>query len=135
MPAAVAPLVLVVEDVEINRLIVGEMIRVLGLRASVAGSGEEALRMCADATPDVVLMDIQMPGMDGLETCRRLRQLQASDRLPHFPIVALTANAMESDRQASRDAGIDEHVTKPIDLADLRGVLSRWLPAAGLQGA
>ena len=131
-PAATAPTVLVVEDMPMNQLIVTEMIRLLGLRAGLASSGEEALRACQRAAPDLVLMDIQMPGMDGLETTRRLRALQASDRLPPFPIVALTANAMESDRQASRDAGIDEHVAKPIDLARLRSVLARWLPGAGL---
>ncbi len=129
---ALLPWVLVVEDVEMNRFIVGEMIRVLGLRAVMAASGEEALRLCGDAAPDLVLMDIQMPGMDGLETTRRLRELQASERLASFPIVALTANAMDADRTASQAAGIDEHVTKPIDLERLRRVLSRWLPAAGL---
>jgi PAS domain S-box-containing protein len=132
--ALTAPMVLVVEDAEMNRLIVGEMIRVLGLRVTMASSGEEALRLCAASAPDLVLMDIQMPGMDGLETTRRLRALQGSDRLPHFPIVALTAHAMEADRRASMQAGIDEHVSKPIDIDRLRAVLARWIPSAGLSG-
>jgi len=126
------PCVLVVEDVAMNQMIIGEMIRVLGLRTRMASGGEEALERCQCEAPDLVLMDIQMPGMDGHEASRRLRELQASSCLPRFPIVALTANAMEADRQASLDAGIDEHVTKPIDLDGLRKVLARWLPAAGL---
>jgi CheY-like chemotaxis protein len=132
--ALAAPLVLIVEDAEMNRLIVGEMIRVLGLRTAMASSGEQALRMCAAAAPDLVLMDIQMPGMDGLEAARRLRSLQDSKLLPRFPIVALTAHAMDADRRASLNAGIDEHVTKPIDINRLRAVLSSWLPQAGLAG-
>jgi CheY-like chemotaxis protein len=74
-------------------------------------------------------MDIQMPGMDGLETTRRLRAMQAEGRIPAFPIIALTAHAMATDRQASLDAGMDEHLTKPIQLDQLRSVLLHWLGA------
>ena len=111
-----------------NRLIVVEMLRVLGMRVAVAECGEDALAACRQQAPDLVLMDIQMPGMDGLEATRRLRALQRGAALPRFPIVALTANAMDSDRLASRAAGIDEHVAKPVDVQQLRAVLTRWLP-------
>jgi len=70
-----------------------------------------------------------MPGMDGLETTRRLRALQAEGSLRPFPIIALTAHAMATDRQASLDAGMDEHLTKPIQLDQLRSVLRHWLNA------
>ncbi len=123
-----SPQVLVVEDTEMNRLIVVEMLRLLGMRVAVAECGEDALAACRQQAPDLVLMDIQMPGMDGLEATRRLRALQHGAALPRFPIVALTANAMDSDRLASRAAGVDEHVAKPVDVQQLRAVLKRWLP-------
>jgi CheY-like chemotaxis protein len=68
-----------------------------------------------------------MPGMDGLETTRRLRALQQSGHLRRFPIIALTAHAMASDRQASLAAGMDEHLTKPVQIDQLRTVLRYWL--------
>jgi CheY-like chemotaxis protein len=119
--------VLVVEDNPMNQIIAREMVAALGLTPVVVGSGQDALDSCQSMPPDLVLMDIQMPGMDGLETTRRLRALQAAGELRQFPIIALTAHAMASDRQASLDAGIDEHLTKPVQLETLRGVLGHWL--------
>ena len=119
--------VLVVEDNLMNQIIAREMVAALGLASVVVGSGEDALASCLSTPPDLVLMDIQMPGMDGMETTRRLRALQASGELRHFPIIALTAHAMASDRQASLEAGLDEHLTKPVQLETLRSVLERWL--------
>ncbi len=121
------PNVLVVEDNTMNQIIVREMIAALGIGAAVVGSGEEAMNFCRDAAPDLVLMDIQMPGMDGLETTRRLRALQAEGQLPRFPIIALTAHALAADAAASLKAGMDEHMTKPIQIDLLRRVLQRWL--------
>jgi len=72
-------------------------------------------------------MDIQMPGMDGLECARRLRAQQRRAELPHFPILALTAHALESELVASLAAGMDEHLTKPLDFTALRGRLDHWL--------
>ena len=83
---------------------------------------------CAAETPSLVLMDLQMPGMDGFETARRLRTLQRDGALPPFPIVALTANAMESDAELARQAGMDAFLSKPIMLDTLKRELARWLP-------
>jgi len=127
LPADSHPSVLVVEDNPMNQIIAREMIAALGLRPAVVGSGEEAMLSCQSTPPDLVLMDIQMPGMDGLETTRRLRALQASGALRPFPIIALTAHAMSADRQASLAAGMDEHLTKPVQLEQLRSVLGQWL--------
>jgi PAS domain S-box-containing protein len=127
MTAATGRFVLVVEDNPMNQIIAREMVAALGLTPVVVGSGEDALASCRSTPPDLVLMDIQMPGMDGLETTRRLRALQAAGALRRFPIIALTAHAMASDRQASVDAGIDEHLTKPVQLEKLRSALERWL--------
>jgi len=132
MPLAsvpVRPNVLVVEDNPMNQIIAREMVSALGMEPAIVASGEEAMVSCRCAAPDLVLMDIQMPGMDGLETTRRLRALQADGSLRPFPIIALTAHAMATDRQASLDAGMNEHLTKPIQLDELRHVLQHWLNA------
>ncbi|MES2101161.1 MAG: ATP-binding protein [Pseudomonadota bacterium] len=129
LPPDSQPSVLVVEDNLMNQIIAREMVAALGLRPAVVGSGEEAMLSCRSTPPDLVLMDIQMPGMDGFETTRRLRALQDAGELRRFPIIALTAHAMVSDREASLAAGMDEHLTKPVQLEQLRSVLRQWLGA------
>jgi len=121
------PQVLLVEDNHINQVVALEFLSLMGLQARLAKNGLEALAACADAAPDLVLMDIQMPGMDGLECARRLRALQREGTLAPFPILALTAHALDADVAASIDAGMDEHLTKPLDFVALRTRLQRWL--------
>jgi CheY-like chemotaxis protein len=121
------PVVLLVEDNHINQVVAMEFLSLMGVQARLARDGLEALDACAQEVPDLVLMDIQMPGMDGLECARRLRAQQADGLLPRFPILALTAHALESDVSASMAAGMDEHLTKPLDFAALRTHLGRWL--------
>ena len=124
--------VLLVEDNPVNRLIGVEILKTLGLHVKTADDGEAALAACATQPPALVLMDLQMPVMDGLETTRRLRSLQGDGRLPQFPIVALTAHAMDGDREQALAAGIDAYLTKPILIDALRGELARWLPMSSL---
>ena len=119
--------VMVVEDNLLNQIIAREMLAALGFESVVVGNGDDALASCQSTPPDLVPMDIQMPGMDGLETTRRLRALQAAGELPHFPIIALSAHAMPSDREASLEAGLDEHLTKPVQMDKLRSTLGRWV--------
>jgi CheY-like chemotaxis protein len=126
--ATMAP-VLMVEDNEVNRLIGDEFLRAMGLPARMAENGEDALACVAEVTPSLVLMDLQMPGMDGLEAARRMRAMQRDGVLPHFPIIALTAHALESDAQMARAAGMDGFLSKPIMLENLRRELEKWLPA------
>ena len=123
--------VLVVEDNPVNRLIVREMLASLGVDCDDADSGESALAACEASAPDLVLMDIQMPGMDGLQAAQRLRALQGDGRMRHFPIIALTAHAMPGDREASLAAGMDDHLTKPIHFDLLRQAVARHLRPAG----
>ena len=122
-----APNVLVVEDNLVNQLVALEFLAMLGVRARLAVNGEEALAQCESEAPDLVLMDIQMPGMDGLEATRRLRNLQRGGQLRHFPVIALSALGQESDMAASRAAGMDAHLVKPVDFAQLSELLARWL--------
>jgi len=126
-PARRQPHVLLVEDNHINQVVALEFLALMGVEARLAKNGIEALSACEQAAPDLVLMDIQMPGMDGLECARRIRALQRDGRMVNFPILALTAHALDADVAASMEAGMDEHLTKPLDFVALRTRLQRWL--------
>ncbi len=118
--------VLIVEDNPLNVQVLRELLERGELRVAVAGSGPEALAL-ADREPfELILMDIQMPGMDGYETTRQLRQ---STRCAAVPIVATTAHAMASERQRCLDAGMNDHLPKPIEPARLMATLIEWIPA------
>ncbi len=119
--------VLVVEDHPINQQVACELLAAAGIATECADSGEEALARCARRRYDAVLMDVQMPGLDGIETTRRLK---ADGRLATMPIVALTAHAMASDRVRLIEAGMDDYLAKPVDERELCRVLARFLPLA-----
>ncbi len=119
--------VLVVEDNMVNQVIVCEMIDALGLRTRLAEDGGTAVEACRAKAPALVLMDLQMPGVDGLEATRQLRSLQQRGVIPTFPIIALTAHATPQDRDSCLAAGMVGYLTKPVAMADLRNELSRWL--------
>jgi signal transduction histidine kinase/ActR/RegA family two-component response regulator len=116
--------ILVVEDNLVNQKLVRIMLDRLGCQCEMASSGAEALSMAAHRAYDLVLMDWQMPEMDGLETARRLQTLWG----PHggAPIVAVTASAMSGDREACLAAGMSDYLPKPIDMATLAQVVERW---------
>jgi CheY-like chemotaxis protein len=128
-PSATAKRLLLVEDNEANITAVGEYLQDVGYRLAVARSGAEALA-CLESQPlpDLVLMDIQMPGMDGLEATQRLRRLPGCERIP---VIALTALAMPGDRERCLAAGADDYITKPIGLKHLVATIGRLTtPAA-----
>lgn len=122
--------VLLVEDHEINRQVATELLQKLGLRVTVACNGLEALDRVRSRDFDLVLMDIQMPEMDGITATREIRKMDRPGTA-HLPVIAMTAHAMSGDREKSLNAGMNDHVTKPIDPDDLLRALKRWLPAAG----
>ena len=118
---------LLVEDEPVNRLAVGGMLRKDGHTVLEAGSGQEALDVLAQEVVDAVLLDIQMPGMDGMETLRAIRQGAGEGRWPNPPVVALTAYAMAGDRERFLTAGMDDYLPKPVEHRELLTVLHRLL--------
>lgn len=117
--------VLLVEDNEINQEVALELLEREGLDVELAENGADAVAMVEAADFDVVLMDVQMPVMDGLEACKRIRALNSPRAT--VPIVAMTANAMDEDRQRCLSAGMNDHLGKPVDVLLLREILHRWL--------
>ena len=121
--------ILVAEDNEINQEVVLQLLRATGAQVTLAENGQEAVEQVRTQTFDLVLMDVQMPHMDGLEATRQIRAQPAYRELP---ILAMTANAFESDRQQCLDAGMNDHLAKPIEPEQLTATLVRWLPRAGV---
>jgi CheY-like chemotaxis protein/HPt (histidine-containing phosphotransfer) domain-containing protein len=120
--------VLMVEDHPINQMLLSKLLTKLGLKhVTKAENGYEALTALGNATFSLVLMDCQMPELDGYETTRFIREREKLRELPHLPIIAMTANAMVGDREKCLHAGMDDYLSKPIDLPSLRQTLSRWL--------
>ena len=116
---------LLVEDNPLNRELAVELLQLMNLQVITAEDGQQALEVLATESIDLVLMDMQMPVMDGLEATRRIRQ---NPRWQQLPIVAMTANAALEDRQRCLEAGMNEHLAKPFELAALAQLLRQWLP-------
>ena len=117
--------VLVAEDNEINQKIVVRMLERVGCLAERVTNGREALDAVMAKPYDLVLMDVQMPEMDGFTATAEIRR-QERGRC-HIPIAAMTANAMTGDRERCLAAGMDDYISKPVRLADLERMLTRWL--------
>ncbi|KPF50504.1 histidine kinase [beta proteobacterium AAP121] len=126
-PPGLEGVVLLVEDNVVNRLIGAEMLISFGLEVLQAEDGAQALALLENQRVDLVLMDIQMPVMDGYAATRALRERETRLRLPRVPIVALTANAFDEDAAQSMAAGMDAHLAKPYSRSQLQGLLQRWL--------
>ncbi|WP_309736150.1 response regulator [Chamaesiphon sp. OTE_75_metabat_556] len=118
------PLILIVEDNELNINTISSYLTVKGYRPIVAQDGAAAIQLAQQYYPDLILMDIQMPGMDGLEAISRIRQ---HPQLAKIPIVALTALAMDGDRDKCLNAGADDYLTKPVKLKLLNQTIQQWL--------
>jgi PAS domain S-box-containing protein len=127
-PAAMALRLLVAEDNAVNRRLALALLAKLGYQADVVETGREALDAVEREAYDVVLMDVQMPELDGLEASRRIRDRFGSSGGPR--IIAMTANAMEGDREECLEAGMDDYLSKPIRLDDLSRALARCRPLA-----
>ena len=119
--------ILLVEDNEMNRDMLGRRLRRRGYEVEVAVDGQEGIERCAALMPDLVLMDMSLPVIDGWEATRRIK---ANERLRAIPIIALTAHAMSGDREAALAAGCDDYDTKPIDLERLIGKIDALIGSA-----
>jgi len=134
-PAERRAQVLLAEDNAINELLTVTLLGRWGHDVTVAGNGAQAVRLFAERRYDVVLMDVHMPGMSGLEATRRMRALERELRRARTPIVALTASAMETDRRACLDAGMDDYLSKPLRARELLRAVQRHLsPAQAASG-
>ncbi|HZX30453.1 MAG TPA: ATP-binding protein [Rhodocyclaceae bacterium] len=120
--------VLLVEDNGINRVVIKTMLEKQGMGVSSADDGQAALDLLAGGLrPDLILMDCQMPVMDGFEATVRIRGWEQALGLPRLPIVALTAGAFEDDRHRCLEAGMDDYLAKPVNLPELLSTLAKWL--------
>ena len=116
--------VLLVEDNMVNQMVAEGLLEAMGYQVTIASDGKEALNCLENQTFDAVLMDCQMPVMDGFEATRQWRQFEKVNGLSRLPIIALTANAVKGDRERCIESGMDEYVTKPIDTAHLTAILA-----------
>ncbi len=118
--------ILVVDDNAVNRKVASLMLQKLGCTYVLASGGSEALDLLPKHTFDACLMDCQMPGMDGFETTRHVRALESQGKIPHIPIIALTAGVTQTERELCISSGMDGFLPKPIVLQSLRDTLHRW---------
>ena len=125
--------VLVVEDNPVNSMVVASMLAQLQVQVTLARDGQQAVDAITqagpDALPNLVLMDLQMPVMDGYGATQHIRAWEAAQQRPRLPIIALTADAFDEDRQRCLAAGMDDFMTKPLALPALTAALAKWLPA------
>jgi CheY-like chemotaxis protein len=122
-----APIVLIAEDSQINQIVAARALERCGCRTHVVGDGLEALEALSREHFDAVLMDCQMPNMDGYQATGELRRREdAGDRTP---VIAMTAHAMDGDRRRCLEAGMDDYISKPMRYGDLVVVLTRWIPS------
>jgi CheY-like chemotaxis protein len=131
LPAAsegevMAQTILVVDDNEANLRLINAVLRTRGYDLVEARSGEAALESLATQRPSLVLMDVQMPGLSGIDVARTIRAMPA---LAELPLVAITAMAMKGDREEIMAAGFNDYLAKPYKMGELLALVARWLPA------
>ena len=116
---------MLVEDNKVNQMLAVALLGKRSHQVTLAGNGREAVELVRNSEFDLVLMDVQMPEMDGLEATRIIREMEAA-KPRRLPIIAVTAHAMTGDRERCLDAGMDDYVSKPIDPVRLEAAIERW---------
>ena len=127
--------ILLAEDNVTNQQVALGILKKLGVQADAVANGAEVLAALESGPYDLVLMDVQMPEIDGLEATRRIRDPRSAVRNRAIPIIAMTAHALQGDRERCLEAGMDDYVTKPISAPSLRAALELWLPRQGIEAA
>jgi CheY-like chemotaxis protein/HPt (histidine-containing phosphotransfer) domain-containing protein len=123
--------VLLAEDNHVNRMFAKEILRRAGIECHAVENGRQALDAVQDEPFDLVLMDCQMPEMDGFDATRRIREMESSGQLAgHLPVIALTANAITGDRERCVEAGMDDYLSKPFEPQSLFEILARFLASS-----
>ncbi|MGE5490652.1 MAG: response regulator, partial [Actinomycetota bacterium] len=126
--------VLVVEDNRTNRKVVEGLLKNLGVETRSVENGREAVAaITGGERPSLVLMDVQMPVMDGFEATREIRRWESESGQPRLPVIALTAGAFDEDHANCMAAGMDDFLSKPINVADLTAILAKWMEKAALE--
>ena len=120
--------ILIAEDNEKNIKLFRDMLQLSGYETLEASTGEQAIELATRHTPDLVLMDIRLPGTDGLEALRRLRE---DERTADIPVVALTAQAMAGDRERFLEAGFNGYVSKPVNIVEFIGTVRHYCAEGG----
>ena len=123
------PLVLVAEDNQINQIVFQQSLDGMGYEHSLAVNGREAVRLWAELRPTLVLMDVSMPELNGLEATAEIRAIEARDGLSPTPIIAVTAHSLKGDEDRCLAAGMDDYLSKPISPEKLGAMIDRWMPA------
>jgi CheY-like chemotaxis protein len=126
---------LLAEDNVVNQQVALAILKMEGYKITVANNGREAVEAYRNGAFDLVLMDCHMPEMDGFGAARTIRAMQKEQNLVRVPIVALTANAMQQDRDACLKAGMDDHLSKPYTRLQMRAMLDKWLPVQAAETA
>ena len=116
--------ILLVEDNQINQQLAQEILQEAGATVTIANNGQEALNCLNDHSFDLVLMDVQMPVMDGYQATQAIRNEMG---LTDLPIIAMTAHAMESDQEKCLEAGMNDYIAKPVELDQLFSIITRWI--------
>ncbi len=119
--------IILAEDNPVNQMLAAEMLQVLGYEVITADNGREALHIWMEAPCDAILMDCQMPELDGFAVTQMIRRREQEKGMPRTPIIAVTANAMQEDREKCLAAGMDDFLSKPFRMEQLQGLLSRWI--------
>lgn len=123
--------ILIAEDNEVNQKVLKYMLSRDGHAFEIASDGIEALKKISEHRFDLILMDCQMPNLDGLEATQRIRSMEADAKTDRTPIVALTANAMVGDREKCLAAGMDDFLAKPFKVEEIRQKISIWIKSKG----